>query len=376
MRLLKDINIKDKTVLLRVDYNVPIKDGVILDNNRIKESLETIDYLLENNCKIILMSHLEKVKTLEDKEKYSLYIVKEELEKLLNKDVKFSKDLTGENLINEVNNLQNKEILLLENVRHMDYPDNLESNCDSKLSEFWASLADVFVFDAFGSAHRKHASTYGVREHLNGAVGFLVEKEIKELGKVKKEQKTLLLGGVKIEDKIGVIKNLLPTTNKVIVGGAMCATFLKSLGYEVGKTLVNEEKISEVKELINTGKIILPIDVVTENGIKDISNIEKEESILDMGPKTIELYTKELESENLIILNGTMGKYEEEKYSYGTEKIFEYLKSVNKKVVVLGGDGGSASKKYGYKAYYTSTGGGASLNYLEGKTLSALEIME
>lgn len=375
MKTLKDINVENKTVILRVDYNVPIKNGEILDNNRIKESLKTIDYLLQNNCKIILMSHLGKVKTLEDKEKNTLHLVKKELEKLLNKEIKYSGVLIGEDLIKEIKNLKNKEIIMLENVRHMDYPDNLESNCDLELSKYWASLGEIFIFDAFASAHRKHASTYGISLYLESGVGFLVEEEIKELSKIKNEQKTLLLGGAKIEDKIGMIKNVLPTTNKALIGGAMCATFLKSLGYEIGRTIFNDEMLTEVKELLDTDKIVLPIDVITENGVKDIAEINKEESILDIGPKTIELFKKELTNETLIVLNGTMGKYEEEKYENGTKELFEYLKSSNKKVIVLGGDGGSAAKKYNFKAYYTSTGGGASLKFLEGKPMPALEVM-
>lgn len=376
MKKLKDTNVDNKKVILRVDYNVPLENGKVIDNNRIKESLETIKYLKEHNSKIILMSHLGKVKTEEDKKKNTLLPVKEELESLLNEKVKFCENLTGPTLENMINNLKNGEILLLENTRHLDYPDKLESNCDKNLSSYWASLGEVFILDAFGSAHRAHASTYGISEYLPHAIGFLIEKEIKELDKVKNEEKVLILGGAKVSDKIGVIKNLIKSSKQILIGGAMCGTFLKSLGYEVGKTFVDETKIDETRELLKEDKIILPLDVVTENGIKDIKNINKDESILDIGPKTISLFKSFLSSDGLVLMNGTLGLYEDKNYESGTKEIFEYLTNNKSKVVVCGGDTGNASKKFGFIPYYLSTGGGASLEYLEGKTLPALEIME
>ena len=258
----------------------------------------------------------------------------------------------------------------------MDYPEKLESNKDEELSKYWASLGDVFVLDAFGSAHRAHASTYGISEYLPHAIGFLIEKEIKELDNIKDKKKTIILGGAKVSDKIGVIKNLINRTEKILIGGAMCGTFLKSLGYEIGKTYVENEKIDEVKELINTGKIILPIDAITENGTKLIENITKDETIFDIGPATLSRFKNALNKTELILMNGTMGMWEESKYSKGTEELFNYLSEIDAKVIVCGGDTGSASKFYNFKPYYLSTGGGASLEYLEGKSLPALEIME
>lgn len=376
MQTIRDINLENKKVILRVDYNVSIKDGKVVDNNRITSSLNTINYLREKNCKIILMSHLGKVKTKEDSETLTLLPVKDELSKLLNEEVKFSSELKGKELEKKINSLKEKEILLLENTRTLDYPDKLESNCDEELSKYWASLGDVFVLDAFASAHRAHASTYGISKYLPHVVGFLVEKEIKELDKIKEEKKVLVLGGVKVNDKIGVIKNLIPTSDKVLVGGAMCASFLKSEGFEVGNTYVEDDYLNECKELINTNKIVFPIDVVTENGIKEVGSINKDESIFDIGPETIKLFEKMLKNKPLILMNGTMGKYEEEKYENGTKELFEFLKKDERKVVVCGGDAGAASKKYNFTPYYVSTGGGASLEYLEGKILPALEIME
>lgn len=376
MQTIRDINLENKKVILRVDYNVSIKDGKVVDNNRITSSLNTINYLKEKNCKIILMSHLGKVKTKEDSETLTLLPVKDELSKLLNEEVKFSSELKGKELEKKINSLKEKEILLLENTRTLDYPDKLESNCDEELSKYWASLGDVFVLDAFASAHRAHASTYGISKYLPHVVGFLVEKEIKELDKIKEEKKVLVLGGAKVNDKIGVIKNLIPTSDKVLVGGAMCASFLKSEGFEVGNTYVEDDYLNECKELINTNKIVFPIDVVTENGIKEVGSINKDESIFDIGPETIKLFEKMLKNKPLILMNGTMGKYEEEKYENGTKELFEFLKKDERKVVVCGGDAGAASKKYNFTPYYVSTGGGASLEYLEGKILPALEIME
>lgn len=376
MQKITDLNIKNKKVIIRVDFNVPIKNGIITDNNRIVSSLETIKYCIKENAKIILISHLGKIKTEEDIKKYTLLPIKEELEKLINKTINFSSELKGKKLEEKIMSLKSGEILLLENTRHMDYPEKLESNCDEELSKYWASLGDIFILDAFGSAHRAHTSTYGISKYLPHAIGFLIEKEIKELNKIKTENKTLLLGGAKVSDKIGIIKNLISTSDKILIGGAMCGTFLKALGYEVGKTYTEESKIEEVKKLINSEKIILPIDVVTENGIKQVEEINKNESILDVGPKTITKFKNQIYNDKLILINGTMGKWEDDKYSKGTEEIFKHLNETNVKVVVCGGDTGSAAKHYNFRPYYLSTGGGASLEYLEGKSLPALEIME
>ncbi len=376
MKTIKDIDVTNKKVILRVDYNVPIINGRILDNNRIVASLETINYLLSKNAKIILMSHLRKIKTKSDLEANSLKPVRDELSILLHKDIKFSSTLRGKELDDLVNNLNPGDILLLENTRYMDYPDKLESNCDIELSKYWASLGEVYILDAFASSHRSHASTVGIPSYLPHAVGFLVERELQELDEIKKENKTLLLGGAKVDDKLSLIEYLLPTSDKILLGGRMCATFIKSEGYEVGKTETNDALLNKCKELLKTNKIIFPIDVVTENGIKELDKITKEETIYDIGSETIEMYKRVLKNKVLILINGTMGMYENPSYENGTKELYDFLKQEKKKVVVCGGDGASSSKKYNFNPYYISTGGGASLNYLSGIELPALKIME
>lgn len=376
MKTIKDIDVTNKKVIVRVDYNVPIINGRILDNNRIVASLETINYLLSKNAKIILMSHLGKIKTKSDLEANSLKPVRDELSILLHKDIKFSSTLKGKELDDLVNNLNPGDILLLENTRYMDYPDKLESNCDIELSKYWASLGDVYILDAFASSHRRHASTVGIPSYLPHAVGFLVERELQELDEIKKENKTLLLGGAKVDDKLSLIEYLLPTSDKILLGGRMCATFIKCEGYLVGKTETNDALLDKCKELLKTNKIIFPIDVVTENGIKELDKITKEETIYDIGSETIEMYKRVLKNKVLILINGTMGMYENPLYENGTKELYEFLKQEKKKVVVCGGDGASSSKKYNFNPYYISTGGGASLNYLSGIELPALKIME
>lgn len=376
MKKLKNIKVENKKVLVRVDYNVPIKNGLVLDNNRIIQSLETINYLIEHNAKIILMSHMGKVKKVEDKMLNTLKPVKIELEKILNRKIYFAEELKGKALESQINSLKPGEILLMENTRYMDVPDNLESSCDEELSKYWASLGDVFILDAFGSCHRNHASTYGISKYLPHAVGFLIERELKELDKIKKEKKTFILGGSKVSDKIGIIKNLMDNTDKFLIGGAMCATFLTANGNPVGSTFVETDKITECKNLLKTGKIIIPIDYVTENGVKELNDIFNDEHILDIGPKTIELFKNNIDINTLLVLNGTLGKYEEDAYQNGTKEIFNYLKENIVKTVVLGGDTSSAAKKYNFNASYISTGGGASLEYLEGKEFETLKIME
>ena len=376
MRKLKNIKVENKKVLVRVDYNVPIKNGLVLDNNRIIQSIETINYLIEHNAKIILMSHMGKVKKVEDKMLNTLKPVKIELEKILNKKIYFAEELKGKALESQLNSLKPGEVLLMENTRYMDVPDNLESSCDEELSKYWASLGDVFILDAFGSCHRNHASTYGISKYLPHAIGFLIERELKELNKIKKDKKTFILGGSKVSDKIGIIKNLMDNTDKFLIGGAMCATFLTANGNPVGSTFVETDKITECKNLLKTGKIIIPIDYVTENGVKELNDIFNDEHILDIGPKTIELFKNNIDINTLIVLNGTLGKYEEDAYQNGTKEIFNYLKENIVKTVVLGGDTSSAAKKYNFNASYISTGGGASLEYLEGKEFETLKIME
>lgn len=377
MRKITDLKLEGKTVIVRVDYNVPIKEGMVADENRIKQSLETINYLIEKKCKIILLSHLGKVKTKEDLEKNTLKPVKIVLEKLLNKKILFSEELKGVELEEKIKMLKSGDIILLENTRHMDYPDKLESNCDENLSKYWSTLGEIFIMDAFGSAHRAHASTVGIAKYLPSAAGFLVIKEIDKLKEIKNENKTLLLGGAKVSDKIGVIKNLINTANYVIIGGAMCGTFLKIKGYNVGKTFVDNEKDEYIKDLVKKyeHKIILPVDVMTENGEKSINEINDDETIYDIGTETIKIFNEYLSSAKLVLTNGTMGLYEDKKYEKGTKYTLKCLHDNDIKTIVCGGDTASAVKKFGYNFYYISTGGGASLEYLSGEKLPGLEVL-
>lgn len=369
---------KNKKVIVRVDYNVPIKNCVIEDNNRIVCSLKTIDYLIESEAKIILMSHLGKIKSEEDKENNSLEIVSIELSKLLNKEVKFCKYTRGIELEDMINSLKPGEVMLMENTRYEDYPNKLESSCDKELSSYWASLADEYVMDAFGSIHRNHASTYGIANILRGVTGFLVDEELEHLKEVIDDKnKIIILGGAKVSDKLGVIENLVNDSKKILLGGGMCFTFLKAMGKNIGNSIVDEEKIDYCKDLLNKykDKIVLPIDIVTENGNKSIDNINDNEIGFDIGNDTINLYKSLINNEDLVVWNGPMGKFEESNYEKGTKELLEYLSNNKIKTIICGGDTGSASKKYGLKFYYISTGGGASLEYLEGKKFDTLEVL-
>lgn len=369
---------KDKKVIVRVDYNVPIKNGIIEDNNRIVSSLKTINYLIDSGAKIILMSHLGKIKNEEDKINNSLYIVSLELSKLLAREVKFCKYTRGNELENMINFLKPGEVMLMENTRYEDYPKTLESSCDKKLSSYWASLAGEYVMDAFGSIHRNHASTYGIASILGGVTGFLVDEELEYLKEViNNKDKIIILGGAKVNDKLGVIENLVNNSKKILLGGGMCFTFLKALGKNIGNSVVDSEKINYCKELLDKykSKIILPIDIVTENGNKNIDNINDNDIGFDIGSNTIKLYKSLINKEDLVVWNGPMGKFEDERYEKGTKELLEYLSKNNIKTVICGGDTGSASKKYGLSFYYMSTGGGASLEYLEGKKFETLEVL-
>lgn len=367
---------KNKKVIVRVDYNVPIKNGIIEDNNRILCSLKTINYLIDSGAKIILMSHLGKIKTEEDKINNSLYVVSLELSKLLGKEVKFCKYTKGKELEDMINSLKSGEVMLMENTRYEDYPEILESSCNKELSSYWASLADEYVMDAFGSIHRNHASTYGIASILGGVTGFLVDEELEHLKEIiDNKDKVILLGGAKVSDKLGVIENLVNNSKKILLGGGMCFTFLKALGKNIGNSIVDEERIDYCKELLSKygDKIVLPIDIVTEKKNKNIDNIDDDDAGFDIGNNTIDLYKSLITNDDLVVWNGPMGKFEDKKYEKGTKELLEYLNKNNIKTVICGGDTGSASKKYNLSFYYISTGGGASLEYLEGKKFDVLE---
>lgn len=375
MENIKGVDVKGKRVIVRVDFNVPMKDGKILDDNRIQASLKTINYLIKNNAKIILLSHLGRVKSKEDKKKNSLSIVAEHLQTLVNTPVYFVSETRGELLKSTVMNLLPKEIVVVENTRFEDYPKTLESSCDEALSKYWASLGEIFVLDAFGTCHRCHASTYGISKYLPSYAGFLVDEETKVMNEVLEKNKTLILGGAKVEDKIGVIDNLINKSDAVLIGGAMCFTFLKASGIDVGSSIVSDEKLDYAKKILEKygNKIFLPIDVVTQNGVKSIMKLDKEDIGFDIGPKTIRGFEEILKSSKLVLWNGPLGKYEEKEYESGTKNIMKYLSKIDAKTILAGGDIVSASKYFNIELYYASTGGGSTLEYLEGKKFKTLE---
>ena len=366
---------KNKKVLVRVDYNVPIKDGKIMDETRIVASLKTLNMFIDGGAKVILLSHLGRVKTEEDMKKNSLSIVAKRLSKLVNAPVYFIPKTRGHIVEETVNNLLPGEIALIENTRFEDYPKKLESSCDEALSKYWASLADMFVLDAFGTAHRCHASTYGVSKFIPSYAGYLVEKETEMLDEVLNSKRTLIMGGAKVDDKIGVIDNLIKSSDKLLIGGAMCFTFLKANGIDVGSSLVSEEYVDYAKNVLNkySKKIVLPVDVVCQSGVKDIDKLEKDDVGYDIGPKTIELFKENLENSKMVLWNGPLGKYEEKEYENGTKDILKYLEKQDFKTILAGGDVVAACGYFKTRMYYVSTGGGSTLEYLEGKKFKTLK---
>jgi len=383
-KTIKDYEYKGKKVLLRCDLNVPIENGIITDDTRIIESLNTINYLLEKNAKVIILSHLGKVKTEEDKNKNTLYPVYLRLKELLNTNIYFSTKTRGIELESLVDLLKEGEVLLIENTRHEDLETKKESSCDEELSAYWAGLGDIYINDAYGTSHRAHASNVGISKKLPNAVGFLIEKEINKLDEIMNENThpfVVIMGGKKISDKTLVIENLIEKCDKILIGGGMCFTFLKSLGINVGASIVDDENIDFCKNILNNykDKIILPLDIVTNNKeIKDINNIDNEDIGFDIGPKTIELFTNNLKDAKRVVVNGPMGVFEDKFFSNGTNKMYKCLKENNIKTLIGGGDSAASVNYLGYQNcfFHISTGGGATLEYLSGKILPAIDIIE
>lgn len=386
---IKDFDLYNKKVIIRVDFNVPIKNNKILDDNRIKESLKTINYAIDNKAKVILLSHLGRIKEESDKAKNSLSIVADRLSDLLGKKVIFSGETRGKNLEEKVANLNPGDVLLIENTRFEDLNGKLESGNDEDLAKYWASLGDIFINDAFGTIHRSHASNVGIASYLPSGLGFLVQNELEKLSLALDNPKrpyTVILGGSKVSDKIGVIKNLVNIADYILIGGGMAYTFLKSLGYNIGSSIVDGESIDFCDDILKkyTEKIILPIDSITskqidgESFIKENNAFASDDIGLDIGPNTIKEFEKILEISNTIVWNGPMGMFEYDKYSKGTKEILRYLSTLNKIVIIGGGDTASAAINFGYKNSFThiSTGGGASLELLEGKKLPGIEAIE
>lgn len=390
MQTIRNLKLENKKVLIRCDFNVPIKNGKIIDDTRIKESLETINYCIENKAKIILFSHLGRVKDENDKKDKTLKPVAKRLSELLNKDVIFINETRGEKLEKAIEKLDCGDILLVENTRFEDIDGKKESKNDKELGKYWASLGDLFINDAFGTVHRSHASNVGIASNLKSAVGFLVEKELNVLSELKCPNKPfiVILGGSKVSDKIGVINNLVKKADYILIGGGMAFTFLLSEGFNVGNSIIDNESIEFCKDILNKypKKIILPVDInaskefnnESKNTIKSITEIEEDEMGLDIGPNTIELYENYLKNAKTVLWNGPLGVYELNKYKKSTNEILKYLVDNNIKTILGGGDivAAASTAKLKDKVYHASTGGGATLEYLEGKKLPGVEAVK
>ncbi len=387
-KVIKDIEIKNKRVIIRCDFNVPIENGKIVDDTRIIASLKTIKYALKNNCKIILLSHLGRIKEKKDLEKNTLAPVAKRLSELLQQEVKFVNKTRGKELEKVVEKMQPKEIILIQNTRYEDLEGKKESSNDKDLAAYWASLGEIFINDAFGTCHRKHASNVGIAANIPSALGFLVEKEVKALEELKCPSKPfiLILGGKKVADKIGVIENLITKVDYLLIGGGMAFTFLKAEGYPVGNSIIDSESLEFCKQILEKyeDKIILPLDIKVNNeyanegsiAIRDITEIKENEIGLDIGPKTVKVFKSYLKKGKTILWNGPLGVYEFSNFKIATDEILNYLVENNIKTILGGGDIVAASGDLKDKIYHVSTGGGATLEYLEGKPLPGIEIME
>ena len=388
-KTLNDVDVKGKKVLVRVDFNVPIKEGVITDDNRIKAAIPTLKYVLDNGGKVIAFSHLGRVKEEADKAKSSLAPVAKRLEEVLGKPVKFVPVTRGAELEKAVAELKDGEILMFENTRFEDVDGKKESKNDPELGKYWASLGDVFVNDAFGTAHRAHASNVGISSNIAVSVaGFLMSKEIEFIGGAVDSPArpfVAILGGAKVSDKIGVIENLLDKADKVIIGGGMMFTFLKAQGKNVGSSLLEADKVELAKSLLDKAaakgvELLLPVDTIVAQEFKNdtafktvsVDAVEDGWMGLDIGEASIKLFSDKLEGAKTVVWNGPMGVFEMANFAKGTIGVCEAIANLkDAKRIIGGGDSAAAAIQLGYadKFSHISTGGGASLEYLEGKEL-------
>lgn len=374
MKTLENMDLKNKTVILRCDLNVTIKDGKIIDDTRIKSSLKTIEFILNHDAKLIIMSHLGKVKTEEDKIKNNMKIVYDRLNELLPNKIIFVDSTDSKIIKDELNNIEFGKGMLIQNTRYEDLNGNKESNCDEKLSKEWASLGDIFINDAFGTIHRKHASNYGISCYLSSCIGFLIQSELEHLNKLDNPEKPfiVIMGGAKISDKIDVINSLINKVDCILIGGAMSFNFLKAKGYEIGSSLIEEDSIEICKDLLNQykDKIVLPNDFYgkTDNKkeLQSIDNITNDFQGLDIGNKTVKEFENVLKNAKTVFWNGPLGMYEDEDFRYGTKEILKYIKENVETVILGGGDIVAASNLLNYTKDITfaSTGGGATLKYI------------
>lgn len=388
-KIVSDLDLKGKTVLVRADFNVPMKDGEITDDNRIVQALPTIKHIIKEGGKVVLFSHLGKVKEESDKESLTLAPIAKDLSSKLDQDVTFVPETRGEKLEQAIKDLNEGDVLLVQNTRFEDLDGKKESKNDPELGKYWASLGDIFVNDAFGTAHRKHASNVGIASNLETAAGFLMDKEIQYIGGVVENPDkpvVAILGGAKVSDKINVITNLLNIAEKVLIGGGMAYTFLKAQGKEIGQSLLEEDKIDFAKELLDKSgdQIVLPVDVKAASEFSNDADIQEvsvddipaDREALDIGPKTVELFKQQLEGAHTVVWNGPMGVFEMSNFARGTIGVCEAiaeLKDAN--TIIGGGDSAAAASSLGYgdKFSHISTGGGASLEYLEGKDLPGID---
>ena len=383
MKNIQDLDINGKTIILRCDFNVPLKDGQVDDDTKIIKSLKTIKYIIEHNAKVVLLSHLGRIKTENDKETGSLKVVADYLKIQLGKEVVFFNKTRDMNLKENIDNLPLGSVIMLENTRFEDVPGKKESGNDPELGAYWASLGEVFINDAFGTCHRAHASNVGIASHLPSGLGFLVEKEVNALSVLVDPVHpfVVVLGGSKVADKIGVIENLVKKADKIIIGGGMAYTFLKAKGINIGKSILDEENIEFCKGILANypEKIVLPVDnLVTkefsndvEVNVKDVENMGEDEMGMDIGPKSVELFSSVLDSAKIVFWNGPLGVYEMSNFTKGTEGVLKKLVTIDAKVILGGGDIVAAATKLGYKDKVThaSTGGGVTLEFMEGKEL-------
>ena len=387
-QLLRNMFVDNKRILLRCDFNVPMINGNITDESKIIKSLETINYLLSKNCKIIILSHLGRVKTEEDKKIYSLLPVKATLERLLNRPVLFATDILSEETKNMALNIKSGEILLLENTRFLDVPNKWESTLNEEVAQRLATLGEIFVFDAFAVAHRSHTTVVGIPAYLPSCLGFLVEKEKTMLDQIIMNPErpfSVIMGGAKVDDKLKIINSLLPKCEHLLVSGGIANSFLNALGLNVGASLKTEDQniISELKRLMLTykEKFAFPLDAIVTTtyndtpGMKSINKIETNDVIKDIGVKTIEKYSKILKESQTIFMNGTMGIYEEKAFANGTIEILNILKDKKEHVVIGGGDTVGAVHTLGFKNIFPniSSGGGATLEYIANGSLPGIE---
>lgn len=374
MKTINDISLDNKTIVLRCDYNVPVENNCIVDNSKIKASLKTINYLLDHNCRIVILSHYGRIKSSDDKVNNSLKIVAKELANLLKRKVRFIDSPYGEKVRSIVKESPKKSVILLENTRFMDLDNKKESSNDRFLAQYFASLGDIFINDAFASMHRAHASTAGICEFLPHAIGFSAMEEIKNLDILINNTPHpfgVFMGGAKVDDKLPIIESLLERCDCLMLGGGIANSFLKAKGINIEDSLATNDTsiLSRLQVLLSKykDKIIMPVDFVVDN-----------KAIMDIGPKSVDLYARCVDKCQIVFVNGTCGKYEDNRFKEGTEDLFNALVRSGKTVIIGGGDTTAAARKFNCidKFTYASNGGGATLEYIAYKKLAAMEWLD